>query len=192
MSLSPMDEQYNHGNNSGTLRDLRLETPTSKYVPPAVSQPVYCPAPPKEKKKCWLLRPLAWLVLLVSVYLMNIIISTGVLLGIRIATWLSELPTGTVVLLTLAFGSFTIGILFCGAVYLPSLIMAASHAIYPSKKGVRFYGIGAWQILISLTSVISVLTDPEATHVFWECASAIYFAIIYVFMMCGAKSVTDN
>lgn len=191
MSLSPMDEQYNHGNNSGTLRDLRLETPTSKYVPPTVSQPVYSPAPPKEKKKCWLLRPVAWLVLLVSVYLMNIIISTGILLGVRVADWLSTVPTEAVILLTLAFGSVGIGILFSGAIYLPSLIMAASHAIYPSRKGVRFYVIGAWQILISLSSVISVLTNTEATRVFWECASAIYFAIVYIFMMCGAKSITE-
>ncbi len=191
MSLSPKEEQYNHTNSSGTLRDLRLEAPQSNYAPPPTRQPVYTPVPPKKKKKCWLLRPVAWLVFLVSVYLMNIIISTGVILGVRVADWLSTVPTEAVILLTLAFGSVGIGILFFGAVHLPALIMAASHAIYPSRKGVRFYVISAWQILISLSSVISVLTDPEATYVFWECASAIYFAIVYIFMICGAKSITE-
>lgn len=192
MSLSPKDEQYNYTNSSGTFgRDIRLETPSSGYVPPAVRQPAYNPVPPKKKKKCWLLRPVAWIVFLLSVYMMNIIINTGVLLGIRIVDWLSTLPTMAVILLTLAFGSAVIGILFTGVTYLPALTITLTNKIYPSKSGVRYYLVGVIQLLTSLLSIILTLADPSAEYVFLDCAVAIYFAIVYIVMLCSVKSCID-
>lgn len=192
MSLSWKDEQNNHTNSSGTFgRDIRLETPSTNYVPPAVSQPMYNHVPPKEKRKCWLLRPVAWLVFLVSVYLMNIVINTGILLGAYVVEWLSTLPTGAIILLTLAFGSIAIGVLFSGAVYLPVLTITLTNKIYPSKSGVRYYLVGAIQLLTSLLAIILTLANPDAEFVFWDCATSVYFAIVYIFMLCSVKSCID-
>ena len=167
--------------------DMKLEAPTVNYAPPTTKQTVVEQSPPKEKKKCWLLRPVAWVAFLIAVALMNSIINIVFLLGAYVVAWLSTLPTMAVVLLTIAFGSFALGLLFTGAISLIGLVVSTSHAIYPSKTGVRFYIIAASQLLISLVSIVLALTSTDFT--FLDVASPVYFAFVYIVMLCSVKSI---
>lgn len=146
----------------------------------------------EQSKKCWLLRPIAWFVFLLTVYLMNGVVNAFFLLGVRIVDWLSTLPTIAVVLLTLAFGSIVIGILFYGVLYLPALVMTLSNLIYPSKNGVRYYFVGIAQLFISVLGIILAITDSGNNYVFWDCAAYVYFAIVYVVMLFSVKATIEH
>lgn len=172
-------------------KDMKLETSQTNYVPPTVRQTVVETAPPKRKKKCWLLRPVAWLVFLLSVGLMNGVINTTFLLIDYVVEWLSTLPIMAVILLTLAFGSLAIGLMFTGTLRLVIFVVSGSHAIYPSTNGMRFYIVGVAQLLISILAIVSAIADPVATHTFWDFAAPIYFVIMYIGMMFGVKSLID-
>lgn len=160
------------------------------YVPPA-RQPVGEPVPQKRKKKCWLLRPLAWLVFILSVGLMNSIINTTFLLIDYVVKWLSTLPTIAIILLAIAFGSFAISLMITGTIKLVAFVVSGSHTIYPSKKGARFYIIAAVQVFISFLSIVLSFAATGAAHTFWDFAAPLYFIIVYIGMMCGVRSLID-
>ena len=161
----------------------------SSWNPPqqtVVAEPVL----PKEKKRCWLLRPVAWLVLLVSVYLMNAVINMFFLTGTYVVDWLSTLPTLAVILLTLAFGSIAISLVFYGAFSLVGLVVTASHAIYPSKIGLRFYMVSVFQLVICVLTVVSAIIDGGS--VLFDCLSSACFAIVYIIMLCSTKTLINS
>ena len=149
------------------------------------------PASPKDKKKCWILKPVSWLAFLLSVGLMNSIVNTTFLLIDYVVEWLSTLPTVAVILLTIAFGGFLLGLMFTYTIKLVLFVVSLSHSIYPSKNGVRFYIVGAVQVLLSLLSVVFNITDTGSTHTFLDFAAPIYFAIMYIIMMSGIKSLIE-
>ena len=146
----------------------------------------------EQPKKCWLLRPLAWIVFLLTTYLINGAINASFMICIRVVDWLSALPTVAIVLLTLAFGGIVISLLFRGTVYLPALSMTLSNHIYPSKNGVRYYLVGIFQLFISIAEIIIALTKSGNDYVFWDCAAAVYFVIVYIVMLCSVKSAIEH
>ena len=192
LSLSDVGEVPNNHGLPPANKFRHQENPEQfSYVPPTIRQTAEEPVCKKEKKKCWLLRPVAWLVFLLSVGLMNSIINTTFLLIDYVVKWLSTLPILAVILLTLAFGSLAIGLMFTGTLRLVVFVVSSSHAIYPSKNGVRFYIVGAVQLLISLLAIVLAIADSGTTHTFWDFAAPLYFVIMYIGMMCGVKSIID-
>lgn len=199
MSLSWKDEKPKRNGNFALYGDhVKLETDqdrstTQPQRPVATeSAPPEREIEPSGKKKCWLLRPIAWVALLISVYLMNGIINAFFLLGVRVVDWLSTLPTLAIVLLTLAFGSIVLSLLFYGAMYLPTLVMTLSNLIYPSKNGVRYYLVGIIQLFISVLGIILAVTGSGNDSVFWDCVASVYFAIVYIVMLCSVKATIEH
>ena len=192
LSLSDVGEVPNNHGLPPANKFRHQENPEQfSYSPPTIRQTVENPTPPKEKKKCWLLRPVAWLMRLLSVGVMNAIINTTFLLVDYVVGWLSTLPIMAVILLTLAFGSLAIGLIFTGTLRLVVFVVSGSHAIYPSKEGMRFYIVGAVQVLVSFLSIVLTIADSGSTHTFLDFAAPLYFAIMYIGMMCGVKSLID-
>lgn len=206
MSLSWNGEQHNPSSSFDVCaKDMKLKTyadddyehiinDASNWRPPQPQKPVvteYRPNTTREKKKSWLLRPISWLVFLLSVGLMNSIINTTFLLIDFIIKWLSTLPTMAVVLITLAFGSLVISLMVNYTIKLVVFVVMGAQAIYPSKNGVRYYIVGASQVLISLLSTVLTIADASSSHTFLDFAAPIYFAIMYTVMLCNTKYIID-
>ena len=193
MSLSWQNENNTTAKSGEALNDLKLDTTSNYRVPPTVKQSSQTSISKKEKKKCWLLRPVAWTVFIISVYLVEQIIEITFHFGILVIGWLSTLPTIAVILLTLAFGSIVISLLISGLIYLPSLAIGMSDTIYPSKLGIRYYFVGFLGLMLNILVIVSAIRGYlEAEQMFWVYARYIYSMIMYIVMLFGVRSLTDN
>ena len=99
-----------------------------------------------EKKKSWMLRPVAWICTILMVLCLHFVSKVISRLGEGIIAWLDGLSTVAVVILVVSFGGAFLSLLFYSAFALPSLIVTMSDKIYPSNHAFRYYFIGILEI----------------------------------------------
>lgn len=195
MSLSPKgDHPTSYGNYNVYGNDLGLDTSTTAecaqiQIPVAQSaanqQPVYR----KEKKKCWLLRPVAWLVLIAMAYLMNLIIFAIFKIAANRVDQLSTLPTIRVIIITLLFGGISLKLFSAALMWFPTFVMMVSDSIYPSMHGFRYFFVGLISLLFYLLLIVlTAIGIVTADQVFWLYAEYGFLCIAYIVLMCVAHS----
>ena len=162
------------------------ETSPIHHVPPTIRQTGVKPEPKKEKKKCRLLRPVAWLEHILLTSLIVLLVRIVLLLAAYEVHKLSSAPTISVILVTLLFGGVTLSIFTSGFIYLPMLLLSVSEAIYPSNHGFRYYFISVIGLFFNVVAIaIAIFGSVEAD--FWYYAETIYLAILHISLMLIVK-----
>lgn len=135
-------------------------------------------------KKNWILRPVSWLCTLAMYYVMCIISAFLCFLGRQIVNWLGTLPTLAIILLTMAFGSLFVSLVYISARFLPVLIVYLSDKIYPSNHAFRYYFIGIISSLIYAVTLISAIRNkiPFGSN-FWTYAMYVYLIFSSIIMI---------
>jgi len=101
-----------------------------------------------EKKKSWILRPIAWICTVVMSLCIEFISELICKLGQYLVYWLGTLPTIAIILLTMAFGSLFVSLVYLSARFLPVLLVYLSDKIYPSNHAFRYYFVGIISIAL--------------------------------------------
>lgn len=137
-----------------------------------------------EKKKSWILRPVSWLCTLAMYYVMCIISAFLCFLGRQIVNWLGTLPTLAIILLTMAFGSLFVSLVYISARFLPVVIVYLSDKIYPSNHAFRYYFIGIISSLIYAVTLFSAIRNkiPFSSN-FWTYAMYVYLIFSSIIMI---------
>lgn len=149
----------------------------------------------EEKKRNPILRPVAWVVLLILADLMRIAAVLMQRLGIFLVGLLAPLPTWAVVLLVITCSSIYLGIIGYAIVLLPSIVISITELIYPSKNAVRYYVVGVFGALIFCACIIGGMTGVIKSDVgaFWYYALCVYLTILFiVFTVYGKAKVDDR
>ena len=121
-----------------------------------------------EKKKLWILRPVAWILTIVMMFGLQYIAELLCLLGEYVMLWLNGMSTVAIVILAIALGSTFFGIFFYSATFLPSLAVTLSDKIYPSNHAFRYYFVGIYEIIGCAFLIFAALTGSvSGGSMFW-------------------------
>lgn len=146
-----------------------------------------------EQKKHWIFRPLAWICTIALVLGLQLVAELLCRFGEYAVTWLGGLPTVAIVLLVLAFGSIFCSLFFYTAFLLPPLIVTASNKIYPSRRALRYYFIGGYEILgCTLLIVAAVAGYVSGGSMFWFYARYAWLIFASIIMMIAGNGVAKD
>lgn len=147
-----------------------------------------------KKPKPWILRPVAWISTVIMLMLLEyaggfIFDLVGLLL-----VKLENMSTVIMVILVVAFGSAFLGLITSSVTIIPALIIAASDWIYPSKKGIRYYVVGLYELVITavffLAGILGTEKDGSMILYYAECIWLIVASIALIFM--GKSQAKDR
>lgn len=146
-----------------------------------------------EKKKSWILRPVAWastvLMMLATQYIVDLMRK----LLLLIYSWLNELPVVAIVIIVISLGGVVGSILWCAALGIPTLIVQLSDKIYPSHHAFRYYFVGVYEIVgCAFLLFAAVMGAVKGGSMFMFCAQYIYLIIISVVMMLTGRSEAND
>lgn len=121
-----------------------------------------------QKKKPWILRPIAWIATIIMMLGLQYIAELLCLLGEYVLLWLNGMSTVVIVILVMAFGSIFLGIFFYSAIYLPSLVVTISDKIYPSNHAFRYYFVGIYEIIgCAFLIFAAIIGAVKGGSMFW-------------------------
>lgn len=147
-----------------------------------------------EKKKPWILRPVAWiatvLMLIVLEYAAGFIFDLAGILLVK----LEGMSTVIMVILVVAFGSTFLGLLTSSATIIPALLISASDWFYPSKRGARYFVVGLYEIVTTavffLAGISGAAKDGSMILYYAECIWLIVASISLMLM--GRSQAKDR
>lgn len=142
-----------------------------------------------EKKKLWVLRPVAWICTIVLMLGMQFVAELICGLGEYLILWLSDLSTVVIVILALLFGSAFCGLFFYSAIILPSLLISISDKIYPSNHAFRYYFVGLYEIAGCVLLIIAAANGiVSGGSMFWFYARYGWLILASIIMMTTGRS----
>ena len=146
-----------------------------------------------EKKKPWILRPVAWLFTCLAIFLLPLAAEYICKLGGFLIGYMDRFSTVVVVILVLLFGSFYLSLFIYSATILPSLFVSISNLIYPTHHAFRFYFVGIYLIISSAFLIIAgILGFVSGGPMFWYYARYGWLAFsALMLMLAGRSSTTD-
>lgn len=137
-----------------------------------------------EKKKSWVMRPVAWVCTLAMVLGIQFVGWLICYVGGILTSWLSGLSTLAIVLLVLAFGSAFCGVVFYSVTFLPLLLVETSDKIYPSHHAFRYYFIGIYEIASCAFLIYgAIIGAVRGGSMFWFYARFLYIILASVLMI---------
>lgn len=136
------------------------------------------------KKRCWVLRPIAWGCAMLMSLGMDIISGLIFRLGTELVFWLSGLSTLVVIFLVMALGSIYLGLVTYSAWIVPSILVYLSDAIYPSNHAFRYYFIGIFQMIGCVFCIIAAARGLLVQDImFFLYANMVHLAVSALVMM---------
>lgn len=142
-----------------------------------------------QKKKPWILRPVAWLVTILLMLGLQFVAELLCKLGGYLVYWLSGMSTVVIILLAMAFGGTFLSLFFYSAIMLPSVIVNLADNIYPSNHAFRYYFVGLYELVACGLLVFMALNGMvSGGSMFWFYARYGWLAIASVIMMIVGNS----
>ena len=147
-----------------------------------------------EKKKPWILRPVAWLFTCLAIFLLPLAAEYICKLGYFLVGYLDRFSTVVVVILVLMFGSLYLSLLWYSAAIISALFIHISNAIYPTHHAFRFYFVGIYLILYcAIVIAAAILGFVSGGAMFWFYARHVWLAFAsIIFIAYGRASAVEN
>ena len=130
-------------------------------------------------------RFLSWVVLLISYVLVNYLARLIFALALWLVSWVFGFKLVVVIILFIVFGSLFLSIVVAPLFYGPALVLSASEAICPSKKGTRyrviscFYLIG-WALVLLAYIFLKPLFIGLSAGDYVACIYAMLFSLVFL------------
>lgn len=146
-----------------------------------------------ERNKHWMLRPVAWIATFIMMYGLEQVCYLLCKLGDYLVRWLSVQSTIVIVLLVSAFGSVYLGLVYAVLIYLPLLLSRLSDVIYPTKRGVRYYVLGGYEILMFSIYIIGAASGLIIGDInFWFYARCIGVILAAISVMINGRIIVTE
>lgn len=142
-----------------------------------------------EKRKCWLLRPVAWVCTILMMLALQFVAEKLCLLGEDILDWLNTKSLATIVILVFVFGSTLFGLFSYTCLTLPSMLVMLSDKIYPSNHAFRYYFVGIYEIIgCAFLIYAGYVGAVRGGSMFWFYVRYVWLIIAALVMMLSGRS----
>lgn len=146
-----------------------------------------------EKKKSWVMRPVAWVCTLAMVLGIQFIGWLICYVGGILTAWLSGLSTVVIVLLVLTLGSVIGGAVWFAVTCLPLILVEVSDKIYPSHHAFRYYFIGIYEIAsCAFLIYMAIIGAVRGGSMFWFYARFLYIILASVLMIVYGRNAAKS
>lgn len=142
-----------------------------------------------EKKKSWLLRPVAWVITIIMMLALQFAAEKLCLLGENVIIWLNTKSLATIVILVVMFGSAFFGLFSYTSFILPGMVVAFSDKIYPSNHAFRYYFVGIYEIIgCAILIYAGLIGAVTGGSMFWFYVRYAWLIIASIVMMVSGRS----
>lgn len=137
-----------------------------------------------EKNKPIILRPVAWIAIIIMMFGLQYVAELICLLGGYLIDFLNGLSLAVIVIIVVFFGGVFTGIYFYSAIMLPALAVTISDKIYPSNHAFRYYFVGLYEIAgCALLVFLGITGQVDGGPMFWFYARYIWLILASICMM---------
>lgn len=137
-----------------------------------------------EKRKNWVLRPVAWVCTLLMFLAVQFLADLLCKLGVFLVGWLSYQSTAIIIIMVMLFGGVFLSLIYCSVLFLPSILVSLSDKIYPSHHAFRYFFLGIYEIVgCALLIFAGIIGAVRGGSMFWFYAQYIYLIVISILVM---------
>ena len=146
-----------------------------------------------ERKKSWILRPVAWICTLIMLICMEYASAFIFDVAEYLIDRLNNFSPVVIVIAVVTFGSTFLGILVYSAFVLPGLMVGLSDKIYPSNHAFRYYFLGIYELVGCAFMFIAALSgNVSGGSMFWFYAENIWLTVASVMLILTGRNESEQ